>query len=314
VTVEIGHDALVAVAAATLWTSPKAAETSDRLALGTHSAIRDWVGGMTREQRVDGLVDRTLSQVLLGDLVKVEEIEKGWARVVVPGQGSSLDPRGYPGWIPLRQLTNAVAVPDSVTHIVSATATAVRDEPDDEVSIPGVTLGTRLNVIDEASYRGWVRVALPGPQPPGWVRARDLTVAPSEPQAATSGRLDAVNIAGQLLDVPYVWGGLTAYGVDCSGLVYLTYRMLGIELPRDAHDQADATTRIDAEEARPGDLYFFARNGKRIHHIGIATARTGSGKPAMIHAAGNYGKVVAEELTEERTETFVAAHRVFAED
>ncbi|GAA4896047.1 C40 family peptidase [Stackebrandtia albiflava] len=303
----------MAVAAATLWTSPKAAETSDRLALGTHSAIRDWVSGMTREQRVDGLVDRTLSQVLLGDEVHVEEIEDGWAKVIVPGQPSSEDARGYPGWIPTRQLTTTAPVRPGRPHLVSATATAVRDEPDGEVLIPGVTLGTRLTVIDEESYRGWSRVVLPGPQPPGWVRVRDITEAPNEPVGSAAGRLDAVNVAGQLLDTPYVWGGLTAYGVDCSGLVYLAYRMLGIQLPRDAHDQADATTAIAPEDARPGDLYFFARRGKRIHHIGVATEPGPSGKPAMIHAAGNYGKVVAEEFTEERAETFVGAHRVFAD-
>lgn len=312
-TVEIGHNALVAVAAATLWTSPKAAETSDRLAVGTHSAIRDWVSGMTREQRVEGLVDRSLSQVLLGDKVVVEDIDHDWAKVVVPGQRSSLNERGYPGWIPLRQLTTAAPTPAVVPHIVAATATAIRDEPDGEVLIPGVTVGTRLDVIDEPTYRGWSRVTLPGPQPPGWVLIRDLTARPDEPEGSASGRIDAVNIASQLLDVPYVWGGMTAYGVDCSGLVYLTYRMLGIELPRDAHDQAEATERIEPDEAQPGDLYFFARNGKRIHHIGIVTKRGDSGKPSMIHAAGNYGKVVSEEFTDERTDTFVAAHRVFAD-
>lgn len=310
-TVEIGRNALVSVAAATLWTSPKAAETTDRLAVGTHSAIREWVAGMTREQRVDGLVDRAVTQILLGEEVSVTEIDGSWAKVTTPAQPSSLDENGYPGWLPTRQLATKVEGPQTVPHIVSATATAIRDEPDGEVLIPGVTLGTKLDVIDERSYRGWSRVALPGAQPHGWVLMRDLTARPTEPQRAASGRVDAVNIASQLLDVPYVWGGLTAYGLDCSGLVYLTYRMLGVDLPRDAHDQADATHKIDPDEAQPGDLYFFARGGKRIHHIGIATKTTESGKPSMIHAAGNYGKVVAEEFTDERAETFVGAHRVF---
>ncbi|HIW62711.1 MAG TPA: C40 family peptidase [Candidatus Stackebrandtia excrementipullorum] len=310
-TVEIGRSALVTVAAATLWTSPKAAEITDRLAVGTHSAIREWVAGMTREQRVDGLVDRSLSQVLLGEEVHVTDIDGAWAKVTTPAQSSSLDESGYPGWIPMRQLIAPAEHPPTVPHVVAATATAIRDEPDGEVLMPGVTIGTRLNLIDEPAYRGWARVALPGAQPPGWVLLRDVTEWLSDPVGATSGRIDAVNIASQLLDVPYVWGGLTAYGLDCSGLVYLTYRMLGIELPRDAHDQADATEPVSTDEAQPGDLYFFARNGKRIHHIGIATKTSDSGKPSMIHAAGNYGKVVAEEFTDERLETFVGAHRVF---
>ena len=311
--VEIGRTALVSVAAATLWTSPKAAETTDRLAIGTHSAIREWVAGMTREQRVEGLVDRAVSQVLLGEEVQVVDIDGAWAKVTTPTQSTSLDADGYPGWIPVRQLAIPAERPKTVAHIVSATATAIRDEPDGEVLIPGVTLGTWLDVIDEDSYRGWARVALPGAQPPGWVLLRDLTARPAAAQGSVSGRVDAVNIASQLLDVPYVWGGLTAYGLDCSGLVYLTYRMLGVTLPRDAHDQADATRRIDTDQTRPGDLYFFARNGKPIHHIGIAAEPGSSGKPTMIHAAGNYGKVVAEEFTDERLETFVGAHRVFTD-
>jgi cell wall-associated NlpC family hydrolase len=313
--VEIGQKALVAVSAATLWTSSEVTEDADRLALGSPAAVRDWVAGMTRDRRVEGLVGRTLSQVLLGEEVLVEQIEDGWAKVIVVDQPSSLDERGYPGWIPTGQLTTVAQTAEGDAHIVSATATAVRDEPDGEVLIPGVTMGSRLNVIPEDPYRGWVRVVLPGPQQPGWVRARDLSLAPGSPPKTASGRVDVVNIASRLLEVPYVWGGLTAYGVDCSGLVYLAYRQLGVDLPRDAHDQADATEAIDAEEAQPGDLYFFARPGKQIHHIGIVSAAPHGDERTMIHAAGNYGKVVEETFTRtgERAETFAGVHRVFTD-
>ena len=310
-TVEAGQNAFVSVAAATLWTSSEAPSDNDRLALGSHSAIRDWVSGMTREQRVEGLVDRTVTQVLLGDEVIVESIEDGWAKVIAVDQPSSIDKRGYPGWLPVGQLTTPTRTADGPGHIVSATATSIRDEPDGEVLIPGVTLGTRMPVVDEEPYRGWARVVLPGPQQPGWTRVRDLSRAPDEPATATSGRHDVIGIASQLLDVPYVWGGLTAYGLDCSGLVYLVFRHLGIELPRDAHDQAAATTPIDEADAQPGDLYFFARPGKQIHHIGIVAEPGDDGEPRMIHAAGNYGKVVHETMTGERRETYVGVHRVF---
>ncbi|MGH8791912.1 MAG: NlpC/P60 family protein [Stackebrandtia sp.] len=310
-TVEVGHSAQVAVTAATLWTSPSTTQDTDRLALGSGTAIREWVAGMTREQRVKGLVDRALTQVLLGDEVIVDAVEDGWAKVVVQGQPSSLDERGYPGWIPERQLAVPAEPAGGKPHVVSATAIAVRDEPDGEVLIPGVSMGTRLNVLDEEHYRGWARVALPGPQQPGWVRMRDLSGAPGSPPPAASGRLDVIAVASQLLDVPYVWGGLTAYGVDCSSLVYLSFRQLGISLPRDAHDQAAATREITEDEAQPGDLYFFAHEGKQIHHIGLMTEPDDDGERTMVHADGNYGKVVHEPLTSERAETFVGVHKVF---
>ena len=311
-TVEAGHHALVQVATATLWTSPTAPVDDDRLALGSHSAVRDWVAGMTREQRVDGLVDRTVSQVLLGDEVLVETVEDGWAKVVATQQTSTLDERGYPGWVPVGQLTTAVRTAEGGDHVVSATATSIRDEPDGEVLIPGVTLGTRLPVLDEEPYRGWSRVVLPGPQQPGWVRCRDISPAPGGQVSPASGRVDLMSIAAQLLDIPYVWGGLSAYGLDCSGLVHLAFRQLGIAVPRDAHDQAAAATRIPDEDAQPGDLYFFARPGKRIHHVGIVAAPQDN-EPRMIHAAGNYGKVVEEAITAERRDTFAGTYRVFAE-
>ncbi|HZE39796.1 MAG TPA: C40 family peptidase [Stackebrandtia sp.] len=314
-TIEEGKQALVAVSAATLWASPKSAEDTDRLALGQPAAVRDWVAGMTREQRVDGLVDRALTQVLLGDEVLVSDIEDGWAHVIVTDQPSSLDERGYPGWLPVEQLETApTETSETLPHIVSSTATSIRDEPDGEVLIPGVGLGTRLPIIDEEPYRGWARVALPGPRPAGWVRLHDVTGAPDKPEPAASGRVNALSVASQLLDVPYVWGGLSAYGVDCSSLVYLVYRQLGIRVPRDAHDQSAASTAIEPDDAKPGDLYFFARNGKSIHHVGVATEPGEDGEPMMIHAAGNYGKVVHEEFTTERAETLVGAGRVFDDE
>ena len=312
-TLEAGQRALAAASAVTLWTSAKAPRDSDRLSLGTPAAIREWVSGMTRESRVDGLVDRTLTQIPLGDEVTITEIEDGWARVIVAGQPSSLDDQGYPGWVPLAQLTTQVPTPEGVEHIVSATATTVRDEPGGDVTIPGVTLGTRLTVVGDA-YRGWANVVLPGPQPTGWVRLHDLVTAPTGTVSAVSGRLDIIATAQQLLDVPYVWGGLTAYGLDCSGLVYLVYRQLGMTLPRDAHDQATATTPITLGEEKPGDLYFFAHKGKQIHHIGIAASPDDAGRPTMIHAAGNYGKVVQETIPADRLETLVAVHRVFDDE
>lgn len=310
-TLEKGQAAHVAVTAATLWHSPGAAQDADRLVLGSGSAVREWVTGMTREQRVNGLVERALTQVLLGDEVLVDEVDDGWVKVIVVGQPCGQDERGYPGWIPEHQLTPVTSADGTLPHMVSATATTVRDEPGGEVVFPGVSMGTHLQLHDEEPYRGWARAELPGPQPSGWVRIRDLVTAPQAPPATESGRQDVITVASQLLDVPYVWGGLTAYGVDCSSLVYLSFRRLGITVPRDACDQAEATVPVDEADARPGDLYFFAHPGKRIHHVGLMTEPGPDGERTMVHSSGIYGKVVQEPFTPDRTETFVGVHRVF---
>ena len=94
-----GAEAVVSVAVSTLWTSPDRVRQIDDPALSVPSRPRDWIEGMSPEQRED-LGGRTLTQLLLGDRVQVLELRGWWARVVALGQPSSLDPRGYPGWLP----------------------------------------------------------------------------------------------------------------------------------------------------------------------------------------------------------------------
>jgi cell wall-associated NlpC family hydrolase len=75
-----------------------------------------------------------------------------------------------------------------------------------------------------------------------------------------------IDDAKQFLGVPYVWGGESPSGFDCSGLVQYVYGKEGINLPRVASDQANSGTEVSAADAKPGDLVYF---GKPAHHIGI---------------------------------------------
>lgn len=106
-----------------------------------------------------------------------------------------------------------------------------------------------------------------------------------------NSRTLAVNVAGEIqygksiselamrfLGVPYVWGGKTPAGLDCSGLVQLVFNLAGYSFPRDAWQQAEAGIEIsfDASDPmlEPGDLLFFSHPGKRIHHVGISLGAT----------------------------------------
>lgn len=314
-----GGEAVVSVAVATLWAGPDKIRPVDEPALWVPARPRDWVEAMTDEDRRD-LTGRTLSQLLLGEHVLVESVHGYWAKVVALSQPSSLHPRGYPGWIPTDQLSSLDGIHaagvrvaarhregtqsedrSGVWHVVTATATALRDDPDAALAVPGVTFGTRLMALG-AAHDGWLPVAVPGRFEPAWAIEEDVAAVPPVPP---TDHAEVLEWADRLRDVPYIWGGVSAYGVDCSGLVHLAWRRFGVVLPRDAHDQARATVEVSAGDERPGDLFVFAHPGQPVHHIGFV-----AGADGILHADSEQGKVVLEPLTTDRAATLVGVRRV----
>ena len=147
---------------------------------------------------------------------------------------------------------------------------------------------------------------------PGWVDAEHVGGGEAElPELHVhdmfpTGTEDAVALARRLLGTPYVWGGLNRHGIDCSGLVHLTHRALGRTVPRDAADQAAALPTVAVEDVRRGDLYFFARPGQRVHHVGLVVE-----PGVMLHASDRDGGVVEAALASTgRTDDLVGAARV----
>jgi cell wall-associated NlpC family hydrolase len=186
-----------------------------------------------------------------------------------------------------------------------------------DVVLSQLARGERV-LVEEVLPSGWARVvALDQPAPrfdprgyPGWLVAAHVSAAPpvASPAALSTPPGDAAWVVEQargFLGVPYVWGGATAHGIDCSGLVRLVWGRAGVLLPRDSSDQADATRPVPAGTERAGDLYVFARPGRRIHHVGIVTA-----PGRMLHACYTRRVVVEEALPADRAATLVGARRV----
>jgi hypothetical protein len=93
--------------------------------------------------------------------------------------------------------------------------------------------------------------------------------------------LNAWDFALQFLNTPYLWGGRSIFGIDCSGFTQSVYRQIGTNLPRDAYQQAECGQIIAFEERQLMDLAFFINGEGRIHHVGLIGA-----KDQLLHASG----------------------------
>jgi hypothetical protein len=108
----------------------------------------------------------------------------------------------------------------------------------------------------------------------------ELDRVPGKPAKDKARALDGLK--GELLNVPYLWGGKSSYGTDCSGLVQTIFRILEIPLLRDASQQAGQGKTLNMlAEARRGDLVFFDDDEGAIVHTGIIT-----GPGEILHASG----------------------------
>ncbi len=256
-----GSPAWVAVSVATEWRSPTSPRAVDAPALAAPAQIREWLAALSPTDQA-GLIDRADSQVLLGERVDVIAVSGSWAQVVVPDQATPLDARGYPGWIPLAQLS-AMEPPasGSVATVTDPTAWLLRGG----LPVVEASFGTRLPVVDQVA--SIVRLGLPGGDfldaPLSAVAITPAGMAPGRPAGA-----DAVASARLFLGVRYLWAGTSAFGFDCSGLVYNVFKVHGVVLPRDAQDQAMAGTPVARQSLQPGDLVFLARGGV-VHHVAI---------------------------------------------
>jgi len=98
-----------------------------------------------------------------------------------------------------------------------------------------------------------------------------------------------IQVAKQYLDAPYLWGGRTFMGIDCSGFTQVVFKQCGMQLPRDAYQQAETGNIVSfVESAMPGDLAYFENEEGKITHVGIMM-----NNHQIIHASG---KVRIDEI------------------
>ena len=294
----VGRSAWISVSVARFWDSPSAPWSVDAPALAQPVRFRTWLAAMTLSQR-RALGVRSQGEALLGDRVLVTSLRSGWAKVVVPSQPTPLDRRGYPAWIPTRQLSaRAPTRTAQVATVVVPTTWLSTDATTSRHTIE-ISLGTDLPVLGRIGDT--VRVALPSGAAQRVSSSAVVVHAPGTPALSLSGA-GLVRTAKSLLGVQYLWGGVSGFGVDCSGLTWLDYRVHGKVIPRDAEPQYRAG-RAPASLA-PGDLLFYA-NSSGVHHVSIYL-----GGGMMLHAPATGSPVQITSFSEQplRSE-YVGARR-----
>lgn len=224
---------------------------------------------------------------LLGEIVRVLDIEDGWVR--------ARGPDGYEGWIPAGPLdastVGAAEWRDTATLRSLGTAAA---------GLGRIPWGARVRPLGDG------RVGLPdggAVEPTDPDRLLDLDALSA--RCPRSGHAVARS-ALEWLGAPYVWGGRTELGVDCSGFVQAVFAVHGVALPRDSHAQRDAhpdhevpvpdPDDPESPPPEPGDLLFFAPEGCGVTHVALALDGW-----RIVHAASTNGRVAVDDLTVDRS-------------
>ncbi len=222
-----------------------------------------------------------VTQSIMGEDAGALKMEGEWYLVLLPD--------GYLGWIRSWYVQQAGAdeigsYRERTNAMVGANITYVRESADpDSLPVTDLVAGTVISACEPGA--GFRKVLLPGGRE-GFAPERDLEEysVPVEPH-----RDRIVSRAMRFVGIPYLWGGTSAKGFDCSGLVKRVYLMEGIELPRDSDLQSLVGEEVCLEDARPGELLFFGE-GEAITHVAIYL-----GDKRFMHA---YGEVRINSLAE----------------
>lgn len=235
--------------------------------MASDPAVRVINTGVANMYREPAFASEVVSQALLGEAPDIIDRQGKWFKV------RQWD--NYEGWVYYFYLTkneNYLAADSQL--LITESVAEVKSAPDPRSdTLRDAVYGSRLPVNGRTG--GWVEVALPDGKR-GWVVEQ-----PSQGSGPARQRLSA--IARQFLGAPYMWGGKSIRGFDCSGYVQTIYKGVGVELPRDAHQQHrfDDLPDIAPEKAQPGDLFFFAESGDRVTHVTMSL-----GGAEFIHASG----------------------------
>ncbi|MCE5197427.1 MAG: NlpC/P60 family protein [Armatimonadota bacterium] len=248
------------------------------------------------------------TQALLGQPVKVEAGQGEWLFV------QTWDT--YRAWIPARAVRILARDEDEYASLgpVAVIRELIADifsEPHERSEIiTKVTLSVEIEVIDPTN--GWVELKLPDGRH-GFIRKNEARLIDKD----LTGTIPLpypkkiIETAMRFIGTPYLWGGTSPFGIDCSGFIQLVHHIHGVTLLRDAYMQASdpRAERVTRDNLRAGDLVFFGKGTdpdfKSITHVGMM-----ADSERFIHSCGSHGVIVTPINNPEYTRIFWGARRM----
>ena len=256
------------------------------------------------------------TQELMGTVVKITG-EKGYWREIV-------SPQPYKAWCTEKGLVEMTAeeikaYENAPKCIFTELYGHVYEQPScKSMSICDLVGGDIMRIKGSKPRKGWTQIILPGGQE-GWVKSEEIkphngfrSIAKGEGDAESISDKEMekiISTAFLLKGVPYLWGGMTPKGVDCSGLVRWSYLMNGILLPRNASQMIHCGDPVDLKAMQRGDLVFFGtpatdQKPQRITHVGIYL-----GEDHIIHSSH---LVRVNSLIQGEPDYYENAHKMIA--
>jgi pimeloyl-ACP methyl ester carboxylesterase/cell wall-associated NlpC family hydrolase len=230
-------------------------------------------------RRRPSILGERVSQVRMGEAARVIESKNDWTLIRVENDG-------YSGWVHSASLhicaeSDVRAYQSKCNAIVVAPLAEARNE--ENILVQKIPFATLVQRLEEKGADSLVRL----PDGRVWkIQGGDLISLASRPTPNEAGIKQTLDLIHRFCGVPYLWGGRTPYGFDCSGLAGTFYAFMGVNIPRDADQQFLVGEAVEGTPA-PGDLLFFGEvdeDDEKVHisHVGISL-----GGDIFIHSNGS---------------------------
>ncbi|MFK8163561.1 MAG: NlpC/P60 family protein [Lewinella sp.] len=256
------------------------------------------------------------TQALLGTPIQVLDFQEGWYLVRTPDRYIAwLEPGAF---VRMTEKEMEAYLNAGISAQILSPIELMTSAPGDGVVVSDLVSGDVAKITGGVQGEYTELELFDGTK--GWVRSSSIN---PNPKLGKSGSLvpdSLLVVAATLAGRPYLWGGTSPKGMDCSGFTKTTYYLNGYVIPRDASQQVHAGTEIeltpDFGNLSPGDLLFFGRfrddGSEKITHVGFYT---GNGR--FLHAGADNGRIMEqsllpgdEDFAEHRLESLMRARRL----